>query len=73
MSIVPSLRLFSTAGLCAFVCTTPLAALDQAFEIHDFAAPPQVSWPVSLAAAANGDVYVSSDHIGSLGKVKGMG
>ena len=73
MSIVPSLRHFTMTGLCALTCTTPLAALDQAFEIHDFAAPPQVSWPVSLAAAANGDVYVSSDQNGSLGKAKGMG
>ncbi len=48
-------------------------AVDQAFTVNDFAGPPQVSYPTALSAAANGDVYVSSDRNGSLGHAKKMG
>jgi putative heme-binding domain-containing protein len=43
------------------------------FEIHTFAGDPDVSYPTALSAAANGDVYVSSDPNGSLGHDKTFG
>jgi putative membrane-bound dehydrogenase-like protein len=36
------------------------------FELNIFAAPPAVNYPVFVAAAPNGDLYVSSDANGSL-------
>ena len=38
------------------------------FEAQIFAAPPVVNYPVCVAAAVNGDVYVSADKNGSLGR-----
>lgn len=38
------------------------------FKITLFAAPPAVNYPVYVAAAPNGDLYVSSDGNGSLGR-----
>lgn len=35
--------------------------------------PPNVDYPAAITVAANGDVYVSSDQNGSLGKDPGMG
>lgn len=35
--------------------------------------PPDVDYPAAITVAANGDVYVSSDQNGSLGKDPGMG
>ena len=57
----------------------PLAAIGTAmalpagFEIHEFAGPPNADYPAAITVAPNGDVYVSSDQNGSLGKDKGMG
>ena len=38
------------------------------FKVTLFAAPPAVNYPVYVAAAPNGDLYVSSDGNGSLGR-----
>ena len=53
--------------------TTPLAALPEGFEIREFAGPPNADYPAAITVAANGDVYVSSDQNGSLGKEEDMG
>lgn len=53
--------------------TAKALALPEGFEIHEFAGPPQVDYPTSVYAAANGDVYVSSDPNGSLGHNKNYG
>jgi len=45
----------------------------QGFEATIFAAPPQVNYPVCLAAAATGEVFVGVDEQGSLGKNPGGG
>jgi putative membrane-bound dehydrogenase-like protein len=38
------------------------------FDVSLYAAPPMVNYPVYVAAAPNGDLYVSSDGNGSLGR-----
>ena len=38
------------------------------FQVTLFAAPPAVNYPVYVAAAPNGDLYVSSDGYGSIGR-----
>jgi glucose/arabinose dehydrogenase len=43
-------------------------ALPEGWKITEFAAPPQGEYPAAISAAANGDVYISSDRNGSLGK-----
>ena len=45
----------------------PLLALPEGWEITEFAGPPEVDYPTGISAAANGDVYISSDPNGSLG------
>ena len=78
-ALAPTLRRFlrpTLIGLPIALLTAlaaPVHALDQAFVINEYATPPQVNWPVALCAAANGDVYVSSDQNGSLGHAKHMG
>ena len=78
-ALAPTLRRFLRPTLIALpiallsTLAAPTHALDQAFVINQYAAPPQVNWPVALCAAANGDVYVSSDQNGSLGHAKHMG
>lgn len=52
---------------------TSALALPDGFEIHKFAGPPNADYPAGISTAANGDVYVSSDQNGSLGKGKDMG
>lgn len=47
-------------------------ALD-GFEVTMFGAPPTVNYPVCLAAAATGEVFVGVDEQGSLGKKSGGG
>lgn len=60
-------------------CLVPLATLSAAFAvpegfvIREFAGPPDADYPTAITAAANGDVYVSSDQNGSLGHKKDMG
>ncbi|MCW1922858.1 c-type cytochrome [Luteolibacter arcticus] len=41
--------------------------------MREFAGPPDADYPAAITAAANGDVYVSSDQNGSLGHKKNMG
>jgi putative heme-binding domain-containing protein len=48
-------------------------AVPPEFEIRRYAGYPEVNYPTAVSAAANGDVYVSSDPNGSLGHVKGYG
>jgi len=48
-------------------------AVPEGFEIQDFAGPPNADYPAAITVAPNGDVYVSSDQNGSLGKKEGMG
>lgn len=43
------------------------------FRVTLFAAPPQVSYPVAVSAAPNGDIYVAVDEQGSLGRNPGGG
>ena len=53
-------------------CGTALA-VPPGFKIQTYAEYPNVNYPTALSAAANGDVYVSSDPNGSLGHIKGYG
>lgn len=43
------------------------------FNVSLFGAPPQVNYPVCLAAAPTGEVFVGVDEQGSLGREKGRG
>ncbi len=61
-----TLLLFLTASIPAF-------AVPEGFEIKTFAEPFDADYPAAITVAPNGDVYVSSDQNGSLGKVKDMG
>ncbi len=61
-------RLLLPVAAISSVC-----ALPEGFVIRDFAGPPEVDYPTALTAAANGDVYVSSDQNGSLGHDEHMG
>jgi len=45
----------------------------EGFEVKLFAAPPMVNYPVFIAAAPDGTLYVSSDGNGSLGRDPGRG
>ena len=45
----------------------------EGFEATLFAAPPQVNYPVAIAAAPTGEVYVAVDEQGSLGRTPGGG
>ncbi len=67
MTAKPLLRLLPLT-----LCSTALA-LPPEFDIRTYAEFPNVNYPTAVSAAANGDVYVSSDPNGSLGHVKGYG
>jgi putative membrane-bound dehydrogenase-like protein len=43
------------------------------FDVSLFAAPPQVSYPVALAAAPTGELFVAVDEQGSIGRTPGGG
>ncbi len=60
-------------ALKAEVATLADVKAPAGFEVRMFAAPPQVSYPVCLTAAATGEVFVGIDEQGSLGKEKGRG
>lgn len=45
----------------------------EGFDLTLFAAPPAANYPVYVSAAPNGDLYVSSDGNGSLGRNAGRG
>ncbi|MCH7228327.1 c-type cytochrome [Verrucomicrobiaceae bacterium E54] len=51
----------------------PAPAVPDGFVIQEFAGPPNADYPAAITVAPNGDVYVSSDQNGSLGKDEGMG
>src|SRR6218665_1917430 len=57
--------------LIPIIALTPVVslALPEGFVIREFGGPPQLEYPTAVSAAANGDVYVSSDKNGSLGHV----
>jgi putative membrane-bound dehydrogenase-like protein len=48
-------------------------AVPPEFEVALFAAPPQVSYPVAIAAAPAGEMFVAVDEQGSLGRTPGGG
>ena len=55
------------------LATSAAFAAPDGFKVQEFAMPPNVDYPAAITVAANGDVYVSSDQNGSLGKDPGMG
>lgn len=59
--------------LIAAAATGCAQALPEGFVIREFAGPPNADYPTAITAAPNGDVYVSSDQNGSLGRDKSMG
>ena len=59
--------------LLSFAAAGPALAVPEGFEIHEFAGPPNADYPAALTAAANGDLYVSSDLNGSLAHNKDFG
>lgn len=60
-------------GLITSLSLSSAFALPEGFEIHNFAEPFDADYPAAITVAPNGDVYVSSDQNGSLGKLDGMG
>jgi putative heme-binding domain-containing protein len=56
------------AAGCLLLGTGVAVGLPTDWKINVFAAPPNIEYPTSISAAANGDIYVSSDPNGSLGK-----
>ncbi len=54
------------AGI-AVLCGGAASALPEGWKITEFASPPDGEYPTAISAAANGDVYISSDRNGSLG------
>jgi putative heme-binding domain-containing protein len=48
-------------------CGSFACALPDGWKITEFATPPDGEYPAAISAAANGDVYISSDRNGSLG------
>ena len=69
-------RLHNTTTLCALnlLLGAGLAgAVPEGWKITEFASPPDAEYPTAISAAANGDVYISSDRNGSLGHNKEFG
>jgi putative heme-binding domain-containing protein len=59
------------AALCAgmtLLIAGLASALPEGWKITEFASPPEAEYPAAISAAANGDVYISSDRNGSIGK-----
>jgi len=63
----------STLFLILLAAAGSALALPEGFVLREFAGPPDADYPTAITAAANGDVYVSSDQNGSLGHDKKMG
>lgn len=57
---------FALGGTLA--CGGMATALPEGWKINEFAGPADADYPAAISAAANGDVYISSDPNGSLGK-----
>ncbi len=53
--------------------TTAATALPEGWKIDVFAGPPEAQYPAAISAAANGDLYISSDPNGSLGRDPAFG
>ncbi len=62
-----------TVKFSSFFLISHALAVPDLFEIHTYASYPEVNYPTAVSAAANGDVYVSSDPNGSLGHDKKYG
>jgi len=63
------------SSLVLFLFAAAAQAVPEGFVIREFlgnAQEPEI-YPTAVSAAANGDVYVSSDKNGSLGHTPGMG
>src|SRR5262249_50416225 len=45
----------------------------EGFDVTLFAAPPKVNYPVAVAAAPNGELFVAVDEQGSIGRTPGGG
>lgn len=63
------------SSLALFLLAAAAQAVPEGFVIREFlggAQDPEI-YPTAVTAAANGDVYVSSDKNGSLGHIPGMG
>lgn len=75
MILAPTLRRLAAPAIIAvpMLLAGRASALDGAFQINEFAGPPNANYPTAISAAPNGDVYVSSDRNGSLGHAKKMG
>jgi putative heme-binding domain-containing protein len=57
----------------SFAAAGVAVAVPEGFVIREFAGPPNADYPAAVTAAANGDLYVSSDRNGSLGHRKDFG
>jgi putative heme-binding domain-containing protein len=58
-----------TLACSSFIAFAGIAcALPEGWKISLFAGPPDADYPAAISAAANGDVFISSDPNGSLGK-----
>jgi hypothetical protein len=61
-------------GTVAFLLGAGVAwALPEGWTITPYASPPDAEYPTAISAAANGDLYISSDRNGSLGKIQEFG
>lgn len=60
----------SSAWACGSLvaCVGMATALPEGWKINLFAGPPDADYPAAISAAANGDIYISCDPNGSLGK-----
>lgn len=64
---------FFLPALATLTLASIAHAAPDGFKVREFAMPPNIDYPAAITVAANGDVYVSSDQNGSLGKDPGMG
>ena len=62
---------FAVSGTLAI--TGIAAGLPEGWTINIFAGPPNADYPTAISAASNGDVYISSDPNGSLGRDPAFG
>lgn len=69
----PVANLYVRASACFLVSLLSLKALPEGWTITEFAGPPKAEYPAAISAAANGDVYISSDRNGSLGHNRKFG
>ncbi len=53
--------------------TTADVVLVEGFDVSIFAKPPEVNYPVCIAAAPSGELFIGIDEQGSLGKEEGRG